>query len=79
MTQYAIVVDTLCQGIVASKDDIYATEAEAKAELAELQSERARADMDDGGYYITPIQRVGDRYEDDFGAPITITGECHAS
>lgn len=73
--EFAIVVDTICQGVVAAAGDIYKTMPEAQAELADLTKARSEADMDDGGYYIIEVEKTGDQYMDAFGQEVTVIGE----
>ena len=46
--RYALLTNTLCQGLVVAAGDIYDTRAEAQAELDDLRRELAKSRAEDG-------------------------------
>ena len=85
VTMYALVCDTLCQGLTVSAGDFYATRAEAQVEMDDICASRRESaiadgdvdpedDIDDFAIEVVTLRPDGS-YVDSCGQLITVIGE----
>jgi hypothetical protein len=75
--KYALLDDTLCQGLIAAHGDIFDSEEQAVAELKQMEQDRLEADMDESGMSVRAVFKLrdGSFVDCDGNEPITLVGE----
>jgi hypothetical protein len=72
--KYALICQTMMQGQVVQRGDIYDTQAEAEAEHADMTEHCIAEGMDTySDFHVGAIsQRIDGKWEDGFGSPVLV-------